>query len=72
MSGFDCTQVRKALGAKHVISVCSSLDSSRATLALQRLLDNAETISGMVNLAGVAIHPCIDGFPIYLSKLPEL
>ena len=58
----DCAQVQKALGAKHVISVCSSLDSSRATQALQRLLDNADTISDMVDLAGVPIHPAQTGF----------
>ena len=54
---FGCAQVQKAFDAKHVISVCSSLDSSRATQALQRLLDNADTIMGMVDLAGAPIHP---------------
>ena len=49
---FRCIQVQKAFNAKHVISVCSSLDSSRATEALQRLLENADTIMGMVDLAG--------------------
>ena len=49
---WTCTQVQKTLGAKHVISVCSSLDSSKAMRALERLLANAETIRGMVNLSG--------------------
>ena len=45
-----------------MISVCSSLDSSRATQALQRLLDNADTISNIVDLAGVPIHPAQTDF----------
>ena len=45
-------QVKKALDARHVINVCSSLDSSKAMRALQQLLDDAETIKSMVNLSG--------------------
>ena len=45
-------QVKKALDARHVINVCSSLDSSEAMRALQQLLDNAETIKSMVKLSG--------------------
>lgn len=52
LSYWTCTQVQKTLGAKHVISVCSSSDSSKAMRALERLLANAETIRGMVNLSG--------------------
>ena len=52
LSCWSCTQVQKTLGAKHVISVCSSSDSSKAMRALERLLANAETIRGMINLSG--------------------
>ena len=48
-------QVKKALDAKHVINVCSSLDSSKAMRALQQLLDNAAVIKSMVSLSGE--HP---------------
>ena len=46
------SQVKKALDAKHVINVCSSLDSSKAMRALQQLLDNAEVINSMISLTG--------------------
>ena len=48
-------QVKKALDAKHVVNVCSSLDSSKAMRALQQLLENAEAIKSMVSLSGE--HP---------------
>lgn len=50
---YGCLQVQQQLGAKHVISVCSSIDSLRATQALEQLLENADTIRGMVDLSGV-------------------
>ena len=54
-------QVKKALDAKHVINVCSSLDSSKARRALQQLLDNAEVIKSMVSLSGDPLY-------MYLKK----
>ncbi len=45
-------QVRAALGAKHVICVCSSYDSAGVMDAAQRLLDCADVLRGVVDLSG--------------------
>ena len=45
-------EVRHALGARHVIRVCSSYDQDKVTAAARRLIDNAPAIRTAVNLAG--------------------
>jgi hypothetical protein len=45
-------QVRDALGAKHVICVCSSYDSASVMDAAQRLLDCVDVLRGVVDLSG--------------------
>eukprot|EP00884_Botryococcus_braunii_P001914 jgi/Botrbrau1/11723/Bobra.0195s0050.1 len=48
-------QVKVALGAKHVIRVCSSKDQDKVIRAAQRLLDNASVIRAAVDLSGISI-----------------
>lgn len=48
-------QVKLALGAKHVIRVCSSKDQQKVLHAAQRLLDNASVIRAAVDLSGVEL-----------------
>jgi hypothetical protein len=55
-------RVRDALGAKHVVRVCSSYDQPRVLDAARRLIDAAPAIRAVVDLAGVslAIDDCYD------------
>jgi hypothetical protein len=50
--GVYAAQVKFALGAKHVIRVCSSKDQDKVIRAAQRLLDNASVIRAAVDLSG--------------------
>ena len=59
--------MQEAIGAKHVISVCSSFDSSRSMQGLERLLENAESIKGMINLSGAQL--CLLDLYCYLYAL---
>eukprot|EP00887_Chlorella_sp_A99_P008131 scaffold12.g8131.t1 len=55
-------EVRSALGARHVIRVCSSYDQEKVAAAARRLIDNAPAIRTAVNLSGasLAIDDCYE------------
>lgn len=56
----DAVQVKAALGAKHVIRVCSSEDKGAALAAARRLVREAPAIRALVDLtnASIAIDDC--------------
>ncbi|KAK9901712.1 hypothetical protein WJX75_009812 [Coccomyxa subellipsoidea] len=66
-------KVRDALGAKHVICVCSSYDSASVMDAAQRLLDCVDVLRGVVDLSGasIAIDDCYELWESGFISIPH-
>lgn len=64
--------VRDALGAKHVVRVCSSYDQEKVVQAARRLIEAAPLIRGSVDLTGVslAIDDCYDVWDSGFVSIP--
>ena len=64
--------VRKALGAKHVVRVCSSYDQRKVLEAAARLVEAAPSIRAAVDLSGVslAIDDCYDVWETGFISIP--
>ncbi|GAB4823551.1 hypothetical protein N2152v2_010597 [Parachlorella kessleri] len=64
--------VRAALGAKHVIRVCSSYEQDKVIAAAQRLLESAPVIRTYVDLSGasLAIDDCYEVWESGFISIP--
>uniref|UniRef100_A0A061QW88 Uncharacterized protein n=1 Tax=Tetraselmis sp. GSL018 TaxID=582737 RepID=A0A061QW88_9CHLO len=65
-------RVRQALGAKHVIRVCSMLEQEKVLDGARRLLENASSIKEAVNLTGasIALDDCYEVWESGFISIP--